>query len=122
MEKLYRMLSNIINRYLNEQLILNQWKVAYISSMYKKRYKKDSSNYRRISVTSKMSRLYSRILSLIEKEYSNREEEQSGFKVEKSYRWIQERCTDNIFCLKQVIEKMQVYIIFVDLQKPYYTI
>jgi len=49
-----------------------------------------------------MSRLCERILSdLIEKEYSNlEEEEQSGFKARRS-------CTDNIFYLKQIIEKKE---------------
>jgi len=53
-------------------LVSDQWKMAYMFSTYKKRSKKDSSNYRGISVISIMSCLYNKILnSLIEKRYSN---------------------------------------------------
>jgi len=94
-------LNNIINRFINGHLIPKEWKVAYISSIYKKGSKKDPPNsYRGISVTSAMSRLYDKVLnSLIKKEYSSfEEEEQSGISIERF-------CIDNIFCLKQVIEK-----------------
>lgn len=66
-----------------------------------------------------MSWLYRRILrDQIEREYSDlEEEEQSGFRARRS-------CTDNIFCLKQIIEKrmarnQEVHITFIDLQKAY---
>jgi len=74
--------------------------VAYISSIYKKESEKDPNNYQGISMTNTMSKLYGRILcGLIEKEYSNLEEEkQNGFRARRSY-------TDSIFCLKQVSEK-----------------
>jgi len=69
--------------------------VTYISSIYKKRSKRDSNNYRGILNT--MSWLYGRILNgLIEKDLE--EKKQSGFRTERSY-------IDNIFCLTQVIEK-----------------
>ncbi|XP_030745265.1 uncharacterized protein LOC115874297 [Sitophilus oryzae] len=53
--------------------------------------RKDPNNYRGISVTSTMSRLYEKILrNLIEEEYSSYEEEkQNGFRGGRS-------CTDNI--------------------------
>jgi len=83
-EKLYR--SNVINQCLNGYPVPDNGK-WHISSQYtKKEDKKDSSNYRGISASNTMSRLYERILSdLIEKEYSNlEEEEQSEFKARKS--------------------------------------
>lgn len=113
------MVTTIINRCLNGHPCPDQWKLAYISSIHKKGSKKDPNNYRGISVTSTMSRLYGRILrDLIETEYSNEEEEeQSGFRAGRS-------CTDNIFVLKQIIEKktarnQEVHITFIDLQKAY---
>jgi hypothetical protein len=61
-DKLITMLTWIINRHLNGEEVLQQWKVAYISSIHKKGSKKDCSNYRGISLTSIMSRLYGKIL------------------------------------------------------------
>jgi hypothetical protein len=51
--------------------------VAYIYNIYKKESKRDLKNYREISVTTTMNRLYERILdSLIEKEYSSLEKDE----------------------------------------------
>ena len=89
------MLTWVINRCLNGEDIPQQWKVAYISSVHKKGSKKDCSNYRSISV---ISRLYGKILRDLIEEENKDEEEQSGFQTGRLY-------TDNIFCVKQVIEK-----------------
>jgi len=96
-DKLIKMLTWVINRCLNGEETSQQWKVAYISSIHKNRSKKDCSNYRGISVTSVMSRLYGKILRDLIEEENRDEEEQSGFRTGRS-------CTDNIFCMKQVIE------------------
>jgi hypothetical protein len=62
-----------------------------------------------------MSRLYGKIhRDLIEEENKN-EEEQSGFRTGRS-------CTDNTFCMKQVIENrnttnQETHLLFVDLTK-----
>jgi len=64
-----------------------------------------------------MGRLYGKILrDFIEKENKD-EEEQNGFRIGRS-------CTDNIFCMKQVIEKrnatnQETHLLFVDLTKAY---
>jgi hypothetical protein len=89
-DKLIKMLTWVINRCLNGE-VPQQWRVAYILSIHKKGSKEDCSNYRGISVTRVMSRLYGKILreDLIEEE-SKDEEEQSGFRTGRS-------CTDNIF-------------------------
>ena len=114
--KVLKMLAWVINRCLKGEETPQQWKVAYMSSIHKKGSKKDCSNYRAISVTSVMSRLYGKILrDLIEEENEN--EEQSGFRTGRS-------CTDNIFCMKQVIEKrnatnQETHLLFVDLTKAY---
>ncbi|XP_030759068.1 uncharacterized protein LOC115884584 [Sitophilus oryzae] len=78
-KKLFTMLTNIVNLCLNGHPVPEQWKKAYISSIYKKGSRKDPNNYRKISVTSTMSRLYGRILrNLIEEEYSSYEEEEQN--------------------------------------------
>lgn len=121
-EKLFEQLTWCINQYLNGDPVPAEWKEAYISSIHKKGNKLECSNYRGISVTSTMSRLYGRIIrDLIEQEYMNKEEEeQSGFRAGRT-------CTDNIFCLKQVIEKrsavsQETHLMFIDLQKAYDTV
>jgi len=97
-DKLIKMLTWVINRCLNGEETPRQWKIAYISSIHKKGSKKDCSNYRDVSVKSVMSSLYGKIFrDLIEGENKD-EEEQSGFRTGRS-------CIDNIFCMKQVIEK-----------------
>jgi hypothetical protein len=114
-DRLITMLTWIINRCLNGEEVPQQWKFPYISSIHKKGSKKDCSNYRDISVTSVMSRLYGKILRDFVEEENKDEEEQNRFRKGRS-------CTDNIFCLKQVIEKMkatnqETHILFVDLTK-----
>jgi len=64
-----------------------------------------------------MSRLYVKILRDLIEEENKDEEEQSGFRTGRS-------CTDNIFCMKQVIEKrnatnQETHLLFVDLTKAY---
>ena len=121
-EKLFKALTWCINKFLNGTPIPKEWKVAYISSIHKKGNKLDCSNYRGISVTSTLSRLYGRILrDLLEQEYQEQEEEeQSGFRAGRS-------CNDNIFCLKQLIEKkngtnQETHLMFIDLHKAYDTV
>jgi hypothetical protein len=53
---------------------------------------------RGISVTSVMRRLYGKILRDLIEEVNKDEEEHNGFQTGPS-------CTDNIFCMKHVIEK-----------------
>ena len=111
------MLTWVTNRCLNGEEILQQWKVAYISSIHKKGSKKDRFHYRGISVTSVMSRLYGKILRDLIEEENKDEEERSGFRTGRS-------CTDSIFCLKQVTEKrnatnQETHLLFVHLTKEY---
>lgn len=118
--KLFERLTWCVNQYLNGAHVPEEWKMAHISSIHKKGDKLDCSNYRGISVTSTLSRLYGRILrDLIELEYKEQEEEeQSGFRVGRS-------CNDNIFCLKQLIEKrsnQETHLMFIDLHKAYDTV
>jgi hypothetical protein len=91
-DKLITMLTWVINRCLNGEKVAQQWKVAYISSIHKKESKEDCSNYRGISVTNVMSRLYGKILRDLIEEENKVEEEKNGFRTGRS-------CTDNI-CMK----------------------
>lgn len=71
------------------------WKMVYMSSIHKKGNKDDCNNYREISLTSTINRLYGRVLwDLIEAEFEE-EEEQCGFRGGRS-------CTDNVFVMKQI--------------------
>jgi Reverse transcriptase (RNA-dependent DNA polymerase) len=97
-----------------------EWNLAYISSIYKKGDKKQCKNYRGISVTSTLGRLYGKILKeRIENELTEIEE-QSGFRAGRS-------CTDNVFTLSQITERrtarnLNTHLIFVDLEKAYDTV
>lgn len=100
--------------------IPKEWRYAMITPIFKKGDKKCCESYRGISVTSSIGRLYGRIIkSRIEKEWSDLEE-QSGFRAGRS-------CTDNIFCLRNLIEKryaknMETHLVFIDLRKAYDTV
>lgn len=120
--KLVSIIPKMFNQCLKGHPIPEMWKLAYISSVHKRGNRKDPKNYRGISVTNTLSRLYGRILKeLIEEEVSDsEEEEQSGFRAGRS-------CTDNVFCLKHLIEKktakdQEIHITFIDLQKAYDTV
>jgi len=116
-DKLTKMLTRIINRCLNGEEAPQQRKVAYISSIHKTGNKKDCSNYRGISVTSVMSKLYGKIFRDLTEEKNKDEEEQSGSRTRRSR-------TDTIFCMKQVIEKrnatnQETLLLFVDSAKAH---
>lgn len=102
---------------MNGEAIPTEWKSAFISSIHKKGDKKNCSNYRGLSVISSVGRLYGRILrGRIEKQMIDLEE-QSGFRPGRS-------CTDNLFVLKQLVEKTlaygsQLHLTFIDLKKAY---
>jgi len=77
-DKLIKMLTWVLNRCLNGQEVPQQWKVAYSSSIHKKGSKEDCSNYRGISVTNVMSRIYGKTLrDLMEEE--NKDEDEVDF-------------------------------------------
>jgi hypothetical protein len=64
-----------------------------------------------------MSRLYGKILRDLIEEENKDEEGQSGFRTGRS-------CTDDIFCMKQVIEKrnatnQEIHLLFVDFTNTY---
>ncbi|XP_030750903.1 uncharacterized protein LOC115878509 [Sitophilus oryzae] len=118
---LLEILADIFNRCLiKNENIPEDWNLAYISSIFKKGDKKRCSNYRGISLTSSMGRLYGRILKERVEESFEEIEEQGGFRAGRS-------CTDNIFVLQQIIEKrrarnLDTHLVFIDLEKAYDTV
>lgn len=109
----------MFSKCLREKQVPEEWKVDYMSSLHKKSDRQKCDKYRGITVTPTLSRLCWRILRyLIEEEYKGREtDEQCGFRGGRS-------CIDNIFCLKQIIEKRislnrEVHLFFIDLSKAY---
>ena len=118
-DTLLRMMTEMINKCIERKQVPAEWKIGFMSSLFKKGDRQQCNNYRGITVTPTLSRLYGRVLrDLIEEEYAENEtEEQSGFRAGRS-------CMDNIFCLKQLIEKrlsvnQEVHLLFIDLSKAY---
>lgn len=110
-------LTSIFNKCLRGEEVPSEWKMAFITSIFKKGDKTVCSNYRGISVTASIGRLYGRILKERIENQMTEMEEQSGFRSGRS-------CIDNVFCLKQLTEKLiacgsEVHMIFIDLKKAY---
>lgn len=117
--KLNEMITKLLNKCINENKVPKEWKMGFMSSIFKKGDPRKCENYRGITVTSTFSRLYGRVLrDLVETEYELIEaEEQNGFRAGRS-------CMDNIFCLKQLMEKKistgrELHLLFIDLAKAY---
>lgn len=118
-DKLFEHLKNLFQKCVNEHSTPEEWRISYVSTIYKKGDRTKCENYRGIAVTSSVSRVYGKVLkNRIESEYGQIEaEEQAGFRAGRS-------TTDHIFTLTQVIEKktaknQEVHLLFVDLKKAY---
>lgn len=118
---LHEMVRDLFNRcLLNGDAIPEDWNMAYITSIYKKGDKRKCSNYRGISVTSAMGRLYGRVLKNRIEKNTIEIEEQNGFRAGRS-------CMDNTFVLQQILEKrkarnLATHLVFIDLEKAYDTV
>jgi len=116
----HEVLARLFNKCLQGEDIPQDWKKAHITSIYKKGDRRKCENYRGISITSSIGRLYGRVIKMRLEGILRDAEEQSGFCAGRS-------CTDNIFCLKQLSEKSISYgqdtcLTFVDLRKAYDTV
>lgn len=118
-DKLYKHLTKLFQTCVNKQDIPEEWKISYLTTIFKKGDKTVCDNYRGIAVTNTLSRIYGRIIKTrMEKEYQDMEaEEQAGFRVGRS-------TIDHLFTITQVIEKKTAYdqelhLLFVDLKKAY---
>lgn len=97
------------------------WNESYITLIHKKGDKSDPANYRGISLTSNLGKLFNKVLLARIMKFINSNnlicENQIGFK-EKA------RTTDHIFTLKSIIEtyksnKKKVFAAFIDLRKAF---
>lgn len=116
--QLLEALCDIFNKCIRQnEDVPREWRQGIIFSIYKKGKKNVCENYRGITITSAIGRLYGRIIAKrIEKEIKT-PEEQSGFTAGKS-------CTDNIFILQQLAEKKvmrgrEAHLVFIDIKKAY---
>ena len=116
-DALLELLAYVFNCFLRGEELPPEWKTAHISNLYKKGDRRQCSNYRGLSVTNSLSRLYGKIIKTRIEQQITEEEEQNGFRAGRS-------CSDNLFCLKQLLEKrivrnLETHIVFVDLMKAY---
>lgn len=116
--RVFEILAYIFNRCLfYHDELPEDWKVGYLTPIHKKGPRNDCANYRGITVLATVGRLYGRIIRKRLEKNLTIGEEQSGFTAGRS-------CTDNIFSLKQIIEKrklvnLETHLIFIDLEKAF---
>ena len=113
-------LVRLLNECLRTGRVPSEWKIGCIVPLYKgKGDPLECKNNRGISLLSVPGKLYGRILidRVVENSEGQIGEEQSGFRKGRS-------CSDQIFVLRQLCEKMKekgkkVWIAFMDLEKAY---
>ncbi|MBP1527199.1 MAG: hypothetical protein H9Q66_04685 [Spiroplasma ixodetis] len=115
-------LTDIFNLILINQDIPEQWKISEIILLYKKGNRKDIRNYRPISLSSNISKMFMKIIKnrIYNQLDTNQTPEQAGFR--KNYSTI-----DHLQTMNQIIEKaleyqIEIHILFIDFQKAFDTI
>lgn len=115
-------LGKLFNFILNSGTFRQSWNESYLILLYKSGNRLDPSNYRGISITSNLGKLFNRIIHtrLLEfvKSMSLINENQIGFK---------ENCrtSDHLFSIKTIIDRYKskkVYAAFIDLRKAFDTV
>jgi len=93
-------LLKLINKCWKERSTPEEWGQARVKSLFKKGKRDDCSNYRGISLLNSGCKIYAKIITQRLKPISEAIllEEQNGFRRGRS-------CIDNVFTLKQTIEK-----------------
>ena len=122
---LLKPLVHLFNTIINKGDYPDSWKVGYITPVYKKGSTVDPNNYRGITVSSCLSKVFTYILSERLNKYMTENDKwsknQCGFKKE-------HRTEDNIFVLQTLFnsivvqEKGKLYLAFVDFRKYFDTI
>ena len=118
-----RTLMELFNDVWEKEEIPEDWNVSKVKLQHKGGYKSKLllKNYRPISLTNTMGKLFANIISSRLVEWIERNEiigeEQNGFRPDR-------RATDNIFTVNEIIdkklkEKKKVYICFLDIEKAY---
>ncbi len=116
---LIKPLTIIFNKILTQEVVPSQWKTAEIILLHKKGRRDEINNYRPISLTPNISKIFMSIIK--DRMYNqldmNQSREQGGFR--KGYSTI-----DHIFTLNQLIEKakeynMQINLLFIDFHKAF---
>ena len=112
-------LLKFLNNIHRENCIPNDWRNAVITPLFKKGDRRKPQNYRGISILNTCYKIYSRILNMKLRNYSEvfMTETQNGFRKGRS-------CTDPTFCLKLFIEKrrefnVETHLLFIDYEKAF---
>ena len=118
-EILAKLLEELFNLILEKEEIPKQWEVAEIMLIYKKGKRNNIENYRPISLTSNVCKIFMKIMKnrLYNQLDLQQPEEQAGFR--RNYETI-----DHIHTINQVIEKakeykLDLYMMFVDYKKAF---
>ena len=112
-------LLKLINKCWKKRSTPEEWGQARVKSLFKKGKRDDCSNYRGISLLNSGCKIYANIITQRLKPISEAIllEEQNGFRRGRS-------CIDNVFTLKQTIEKrrefnLETHMAFLDLEKAF---
>ena len=110
-------LLELINKCWKERSIPEEWGQARVKSLFKKCKRYDCSNFRGIRLLNSGYKAYAKIITQRFKTISEAIllEEQNGFRIGRS-------CIDNVFTIKQTIEKrkefnLKTHVAFLDLEK-----
>jgi len=110
-------LLKLINKFWRESLIPEEWEQETVKSLFEKGKRDNCSNYRGTSLLNSGYKIYAKIIAQGFKTISKTIllEEQNGFRIGRS-------CIDNVFIIKQIIEKrrefnLETHMAFLDLEK-----
>ena len=110
-------LLELINKCWKERSIPEEWGQARVKSLFKKGKHDECSNYRGISLLNSGYKIYAKIITQHSKTISEAIllEEKNGFRIGRS-------CIDNVFTIKQTIEKrrkfnLETHMAFLDLER-----
>ena len=118
-EEITPKLTELFNMITETETIPKQWKIAELILLYKKGNREEIKNYRPISLTSNICKVYTKILKNRMYNYLDNAQspEQAGFR--RNYSTI-----DHLFTVNQLIEKtneyrINAYILFIDFEKAF---
>ncbi len=112
-------LTNLFNEVIENNWVPEQWYTAEIILLYKKGSRENIENYRLVSLTSNISKIFTTVVKnrIYNQLDMNQGREQAGFK--KNFSTL-----DNIFALNQIMEKtieynMKIKLMFIDFKKAF---